>query len=82
MINSEDRPWGNHDYEERSCEFCGEIYYANHGLQRYCPEKFGRKNYCKLEQKKLQSENKLAGMVVKLAKGGIISYEEDPVTMA
>jgi hypothetical protein len=77
-MTSEENPWSTHGLEERTCEFCGDLFYAHHGLQRYCPEKNGRINYCKNEQKKLLSQSKLADMVIKLAKGGVTSYEEDP----
>ena len=81
MISSIERPNGNHDLEERECEFCGDLFYVHHGLQRYCPEKFGRINYCKEEQKKMLSQSQLADMVIKLAQGGVVLYEEDPTEM-
>lgn len=76
MITSTERPWGSHDLEERMCEYCGEYFYAHHGLQRYCPEKFGRKDYCKYEQKKLFAEKKLADNSIDLTRGGRVPYYE------
>lgn len=51
----------------KTCEFCGDEFESHHGLQRYCPEKYGRRNYCKNEQKKLVSEHKLAELVQEVA---------------
>ena len=70
-MDSEERPFSMHNPEERLCEFCNEIFYADHGLQRYCPEKYGKKNYCKYEQKKMLSEKRLAERVTELAKTGM-----------
>ena len=78
-MDSQERPWGAHDLEERVCEHCGELFYAHHGLQRYCTEKNGRRNFCKGEQKKLVSEKRLADLTEKLAKSGVNVYAEiDP----
>ena len=70
-MDSEERPFSMHDPEDRNCEFCTDIFYADHGLQRYCPEKYGKKNYCKYEQKKMLSEKRLAERVTELAKTGM-----------
>ena len=70
-MDSEERPFSMHDPEDRNCEFCTDIFYADHGLQRYCPEKYGKKNYCKYEQKKMLSEKRLAERVTELAKSGM-----------
>ena len=70
-MDSEERPYSMHDPEERNCEFCTDIFYADHGLQRYCPEKYGKKNFCKYEQKKMLSEKRLADRVTELAKTGM-----------
>jgi hypothetical protein len=70
-MTSEERPFSLHDPEDRECEFCGEMFYAHHGLQRYCPEKFGKKDYCKNQQKKLMNEKRLADRVIELTKSGI-----------
>ena len=79
-MNSEERPESMHDLEERNCEFCGELFYAHHGLQRYCPEKFGKKDYCKYEQKKMLSEKRLADTAIKLAQANVpIHHEQDPL---
>lgn len=51
----------------KTCEYCGNEFESHHGLQRYCPEKFGRINYCKNEQKKLINERKLADLVQDVA---------------
>ncbi len=77
MTDSTDRPWGNHDLDSRFCEYCGDEFYSSHGLQRYCPEKFGRHQYCKNQQKKLLSESKLAEKANALAKIGMkVAHEE------
>ena len=46
-MDSEQRPFSTHFMEERMCEYCSEIFIAHHGLQRYCPEKYGKKDDCK-----------------------------------
>ncbi len=79
MMDSEERPFSMHDPEERLCEFCTDIFYAHHGLQRYCPEKFGKKDYCKYEQKKLLTETRLAERVTELAKAGMNVYQDTPL---
>ncbi len=52
---------------KKTCEFCGDEFDSHHGLQRYCPEKFGRKDYCKYAQKNLVNERKLAELVNEIA---------------
>ncbi len=52
---------------KKQCEFCGDIFISHHGLQQYCPEKYGRKDYCKNAQKKLVNERKLAELVNDIA---------------
>jgi hypothetical protein len=59
MMDSEQRPFSTHFMEERMCEYCSEIFIAHHGLQRYCPEKYGKKDDCKAEQKKWWKRNAL-----------------------
>jgi hypothetical protein len=76
MMDSEERPFSMHDMEERPCAYCGELFYATHGLQQYCPEKFGRVNYCKYEQKKMLNEKRLAERVTELAKAGMKVYQD------
>jgi len=76
-MDSEERPFSTHDGEERYCEFCSEIFYAHHGLQRYCPEKHGMKDFCKYEQKRMISEKRLAEHAEKLAKAGMKVYPDD-----
>ena len=78
-MDSEDRPYSMHDLEERTCEYCGELFYAHHGLQRYCPEKFNRRDYCKNQQKKMTSEAKLAEKASELAKLGMKVNPETPL---
>lgn len=63
MKNSDERPFGSHRPEERICAFCGDAFYATHGLQKYCPDKFGKIDYCKYEQKKMVTEAKLVELV-------------------
>jgi len=76
MMDSEERPYSMHDPEERNCASCTDIFYADHGLQRYCPEKYGKKNYCKYEQKKMLNEKRLAERVTELAKAGMKVYQD------
>ena len=75
-MDSIDRPWSVHEPEPRFCEYCGELFEANHGLQRYCPEKHGKTDYCKYQQKKKISESKIAERAIELAKIGMNVYEE------
>ena len=79
MMDSEQRPFSTHFMEERMCEYCSEIFIAHHGLQRYCPEKFGKKDYCKYAQKKMVEEKRLAERVVELSKTGMSVREETPL---
>jgi hypothetical protein len=76
-MDSEERPFSMHDLEQRPCAFCGEFFYAHHGLQQYCPEKFGKKDFCKYEQKKMLNEKRLAEHAEKLAKAGMKVYPDD-----
>lgn len=48
-----------HKPMEKICTFCGDVFISTHGLQQYCPEKYGKSDYCKYEQKKMVSEKKL-----------------------
>lgn len=73
------RPYHLPYLEERICEYCGEIFYAHHGLQRYCPEKFGKKGLCQYEQKKMLSEARLAERVKELSLTGMRVYPENPL---
>jgi hypothetical protein len=65
-------------FEERVCAFCGDIFIAHHGHQRYCPKKYGRVNHCKHEQKARVSEYRLAERAMELAKIGMSVYEQTP----
>lgn len=65
--------------EERICAYCGDIFMAHHGLQEYCPEKHGRRNYCKHQQKALVSEQRLADRAIELAKTGMQVHEQAPL---
>ena len=58
--------------EERFCAYCGESFYAWHGLQKYCPEKNGKAYYCKNEHKKLLAEGKLVKKAEEYAK--VLAY--------
>jgi len=78
-MDSEHRPFSRHNVERRECEFCSELFYAHHGLQRYCPEKFGKKDYCKYEQKSMLNEKRLADRVVELANTGMSVRQETPL---
>jgi hypothetical protein len=79
-MESIEKPFSMHDLEERPCAYCGELFYATHGLQQYCPDKFGKINYCKYEQKKMMTEKKLAEAAEKLHKAGINVYsDQDPI---
>jgi hypothetical protein len=44
-----------------------------------CPEKFGKKDYCKYEQKSVLNENRLADRFVELSKTGMSDREETPL---
>ena len=57
------------------CGYCGDMFIAHHDLQQYCPEKNGRKDYCKYQQKKMVNENRLAEKVIELSKAGVRLYE-------
>jgi hypothetical protein len=63
-------------FEERPCAYCGEMFIALHGLQQYCPEKYGKANYCKHQQKARVSERRLAESVIELSKAGMDVYEQ------
>ncbi len=77
MINSLERPFSLHDAEERICAYCGDIFYSYHGLQQYCPDKFGKNYYCKYEQKKMLAEDKLAKTALRWAVTGLPVYEKE-----
>jgi hypothetical protein len=79
MMNSKQRPYSMHKLEKRVCQYCSEIFYADHGLQRYCPEKFGKKDHCKYAQKKMVEEKRLADRVEELSKTGMSVREETPL---
>ena len=76
MMDSEHRPFSTHFMEERLCEYCSEIFYAHHGLQRYCPDKYGKKNYCKDKQKKMAEEKRLTERIIELSHTGMTVYPE------
>lgn len=79
MMNSVKRPFSMHNPEESICSFCGELFYSHHGLQQYCPDKHGIRDYCRKEQKKMVSENRLAELAAKLSKAGInVNSDIDP----
>jgi len=59
----------------QTCAYCNEQFYSNSSERMYCPEKYGKKNYCKQEQKKLVSEKKLAETVAQLSNSGIALKE-------
>jgi ribosomal protein S27AE len=65
--------------EERACAYCGEIFIAHHRHQQYCPEKFGRTNYCKHQQKARVSEQRLAERAIELSKAGMDVYQQTPL---
>lgn len=77
MMNSTERPFSIHDPEKRTCSYCGDIFYSHHGSQRYCPDKFGKKDYCKYEQKKMLAEDKLSKTAVNWAIAGLPVYEKE-----
>lgn len=79
MMDSGHRPFSTHFMEERMCEYCSEIFIAHHGLQRYCPEKYGKKNDCKAEQKKMVEEKRLADRVIELSHSGMKVYPETQI---
>lgn len=67
MLTSNDRPFSSHNPEEKVCLFCNEIFHSTHGLEKYCREKYGIIGYCKNEQKKLVSQQKLADLAQTIA---------------
>lgn len=44
----------------RVCPYCNDEFIAHHKLQRYCPKKFGKINYCKNRMKTINKKNHLA----------------------
>ena len=76
-MDSTDRPFSMHDPEERTCSYCGDIFYSYHGLQQYCPFKFGKRNYCKDQQKKMLAEDKLSQAAEKWARTGLPVYAKE-----
>jgi hypothetical protein len=72
-MDSEERPYSTHDTEDRECEYCGDVFPAHHGLQKYCPEKFGKKNYCLNKQKAMVNQTKLASLVNTISNSSLIS---------
>ncbi len=44
----------------KTCPYCKCEFVVIHELQIYCPEKYGKQNYCKYKQKQLIEENRLA----------------------
>lgn len=61
-LNNEE-PFVRKDFTDKmpkkKCNYCGEDFILKHRLQRYCPEKFNVKNYCKHSSKYdlIQSQN-------------------------
>ncbi len=45
----------------RTCLSCGNIFLANNGNRYYCPENYGKKNYCKNQAKHLRDIKKRGG---------------------
>jgi hypothetical protein len=66
-------------FEKRACAYCGKIFIAHHGLQQYCPEKHGRRNFCKHAQKERVSEQRLAERAIELGRVGIDVFEQTPL---
>ena len=76
MMDYEQRPFSMHNLEERLCLYCSEIFDADHGLREYCPEKYGKKDYCKAKQKKMVDEKRLAERIIELSHTGMTVYPE------
>lgn len=66
-------------FEDRPCAYCGDMFTAYHGLQQYCPEKNGRRNFCKHAQKALVNEQRLADRAIELSKAGMDVFEQTPL---
>jgi len=56
------------DPYKRICLYCGDSFTAHHGLQRYCPNKYGIVNYCKNQQKQKVNEKNLANLAKEVNK--------------
>ncbi len=53
----------------KKCAYCYDYFEMHHRLQKYCPEKFGKKDYCKLGQKSLlksTSDNQKNSLIKRL----------------
>ena len=53
----------------KKCAYCYDYFEMHHRLQKYCPEKFGKKDYCKLGQKillKSTSDNRKNSLIKRL----------------
>ncbi len=76
MMDYEQRPYSRHNLEERLCLYCSENFDADHGIREYCPEKYGKKDYCKAKQKKMVDEKRLAERIIELSHTGMKVYPE------
>ncbi len=47
----------------RLCAFCGEEFMTNHGTRQFCPQKFGKANYCKQKYAQALKEYKLVNSI-------------------
>jgi hypothetical protein len=56
----------------RVCPYCRESFVADHLNRFYCPDKNGRKNFCKNRQKRINDNLRKSGSV-------LIAHENNPI---
>lgn len=56
----------------RLCPYCRESFVADHLSRFYCPDKNGRKNFCKNRQKRINDNLRKSG-------GVLIAHENNPI---
>ncbi len=50
-----------YELHHRICPYCGNIFEADNGNRLHCPEKYGRKDFCKNQAKHLREIQKRGG---------------------
>ena len=56
----------------RVCPYCRESFVADHLSRFYCPDKNGRKNFCKNRQKRINDKLRKSGSV-------LVAHENNPI---
>lgn len=69
---NDDRKIDEFGREIRKCAYCGDEFVATHKLRQFCPEKYGRTDYCKYKQKALIAESHLVQEPLNMIKGGVV----------